>query len=294
MSLSPSSPTLFNLTRQWVEFPSDTLVRCAETLSYIVLLISLSLYTITVWVIVKCSPRLMEGYRWYLLLNVTAAISIDIMYTLIGQINLLPYPIIIYNGWLLRTQPPLSPVVLYSIQLLYATILLLTGCSIVTLFAYRYCQLKENWLYRWVLRNVPFTVGLNILMASSAILISSTPPGLSYAAINERSTALRDAIGSIDNALYERIKGKNVMEYLVGLTHFVSISSPSGDNLPNFSKPAVLPGPTQHCRSPPCSYASWWPWYYAPSSAFDCWPSTATYSAHTPWSSTKACSTSCS
>src|SRR5271168_1365788 len=91
----------YNLTYQWVEFPSDALVLSAEVLAYSTATLSLALYTLSVWVIFARSPPSMGPYRWYLLLNSTMATAMELLYAVVFPEPLLPYPIAIYGGALL-------------------------------------------------------------------------------------------------------------------------------------------------------------------------------------------------
>jgi len=206
----------FNLSYIRVEVPSDTLVYSSVLLSYAILMLSLALYILTVWAILKRSPPLMGAYRWYLLFNISAATSYEVVYTLIGSVTLLPYPVLLYEGWPLRVFAPMDPVLLYAIQMFWAMSISLIGCSIGTLFLYRYCQLRENWFYTHVLQNAPLTIGLNILLAIAIVSVTNPLPGLSYAAIADRSRELREAVRLVDGELYVRIKEKNILEYTVG------------------------------------------------------------------------------
>jgi len=168
MAVSSIPPTTaispFNLTYQWVEFPSENLLRAVEYLSYTDSAISLTLYTLTVWVVIRRSPPVMGPYRWYLLFNVTVSAILVPSYALVRPQPLLPYPIVLYSGLLSRLAP-FPPLLLLVIQVAWTCQVVVLCSSIVVLFIYRLCHLSGNWLYRHLLRNVPLTVGLCLLIS---------------------------------------------------------------------------------------------------------------------------------
>jgi hypothetical protein len=168
--LSPLQPEASS--SQAYQIPSNTLVFSVEALSYAVFALTLAVYVLTAWVIVKRSPPLMDSYRWYLLLNVSSTMAMVLAYVLILPIPLLgPYPIVIYDGWPLCAFAPVDPVILYATQSLWYIILALMGSPTITLFVYRYCQLRGNWFYTRVLQSVPLTVGVNLLLSVVASLV---------------------------------------------------------------------------------------------------------------------------
>lgn len=213
MDLSPTA-TPYNITYQWVEFPSDEFIQAAELLAYATAVLSLGLYALSLWVIVGHSPRMMGSYRWYLLFNSSVATAVEVLYAVIFPLPLLPYPVVTYGG-LLRLCAPLNPVLLFAIQEVWALVVATMGTAVITLFSYRYSQLTRNWLYKWLLQNTPLVIALNLLLTGTCVFVLTAPPNFDFSTVGTNSERLLEGIRRVDSRVYERIRGQNVLEYLV-------------------------------------------------------------------------------
>lgn len=209
-------PPPYNLTYQRVEIPSDTLVLSIELLAYTTAALTLVLYALSAWVIVARSPRMMGPYRWYLLFHSTIATAMELLTVLILPVPLMPYPMAVYGGSLLRVWAPVSPYIVYGIRTSWSASIVAMSCAMVTLFVYRYSLLTGNWIYRRVLQNVPLTFALNLLVPGVVAFVFLAPDTFYLSSVGERRAQLLEAVRSVDGAIYEKIKDQNVFEYFVG------------------------------------------------------------------------------
>jgi len=89
----------------------------------------------------------------------------------------------------------------------------LSCTSTSTLFVFRYCQLTENWLYRWVLDDLRLGLAANFGMSALCVFLLVAPPGMDFSA--ERMDP-KTVIERMDPVLYQTVKENNLIEYLVG------------------------------------------------------------------------------
>ncbi|KAI1700828.1 serpentine type 7TM GPCR chemoreceptor srh domain-containing protein [Ditylenchus destructor] len=158
------------------------------------------------WVCLKKSPRSMNDYKWYILINATNGVIFETLLTLAHPELFLPYPLLVIGG-AARNLTALHPAFKY----IFGDLFMLSFISIfyftVELFLFRYSQTVDNWLYRRIFSKSKVGMPLNAFILLIFLCGFIIPQNSGMIARDSAIESMRD----VDAVVYERMRNRVVL-----------------------------------------------------------------------------------
>ncbi|KAI1729569.1 serpentine type 7TM GPCR chemoreceptor srh domain-containing protein [Ditylenchus destructor] len=160
------------------------------------------------WTCLTKSPPAMSGYKWWLVMNATTSLFVELLYGLTMTEPLIPYPMLLIGG--IFRNVILSDFFLAVYLDIFFIIIILTCYSNTLLFVYRYCQTINNYLYRRVFCDISSSVISTLIPFVVLCVLIITPLHWNIASRND----LIHSMKMVDLAVYEKIKNRSVVGVL--------------------------------------------------------------------------------
>ncbi|KAI1704594.1 serpentine type 7TM GPCR chemoreceptor srh domain-containing protein [Ditylenchus destructor] len=189
-----------------IELPSKQFMSAMEVTAHISLLVLIATYCILLWVCLTKSPAAMSGYKWWLVINGTAAILFEVIFTLSMPVLLLPYALMYLDGYATRNFI-FSALANELYADLFFFIVLIVAYVIIMMFLFRYAQTTGNLAYKMVFSRGKMNVIISVVLLSIIAMSIYLPIHLYIVPREELLSILNETASTV----YVRIRDRNIM-----------------------------------------------------------------------------------
>ncbi|KAI1696564.1 serpentine type 7TM GPCR chemoreceptor srh domain-containing protein [Ditylenchus destructor] len=189
-----------------IELPSEQFMLAMEVTAHVTFLVLIASYCILLWVCLTKSPAAMSGYKWWLIINGTAAVLFEVICTLTMPVFLLPYPMIYLDGYATKNFI-FNDLASELYTDIFFFIIAFVAYVIMMIFLFRYAQTTGNIAYKLVFSSGKMNAFISVVALGIMAMLIFLPIHLYFAPREELLSILNESIPTV----YDRIRNKNVV-----------------------------------------------------------------------------------